>query len=355
MMRLSFPLFSILHSFSVQILLLSKSWPWDCSNQPPNWPMRRLNLKIFCWMSPFREQENNLKSVKSKQLFTLPSGTCCAVKGCGGLHSVKKNVDFLFLREPRAPLLVTQLNLSPYHPDNKKILDSNVLAVPHLPAVRVVPVEGEVVGEPGVDLVQAQLLPGSRCQSLASHHVRFRANRLKSIREATEYDNVDSNNNNWIPCCNMAVSVDCDRTCFIRAAYVNGGLTSLFWNWRNMKIWKMFMPGSNLVKLFVVFKLWPNITLLVATSFFLACLHHVSCVITIIVTTIIVTTIIVTTTLLGKSLPSPRPRPVLSQLSDKIMWIIINISTFITITTILIIKVMLQIYPPLADLPAVFF
>ena len=66
----------------------------------------------------------------------------------------------------------------------------------HLPAVRVVPVEGEVVGEPGVDLVQAQLLPGSRCQSLASHHVRFRANRLKSIREATEYDNVDNNNNN---------------------------------------------------------------------------------------------------------------------------------------------------------------
>ena len=62
--------------------------------------------------------------------------------------------------------------------------------------VRVVPVEGEVVGEPGVDLVQAQLLAGSRRQSLASHHVRFRANRLKSIREATEYDNVDSNNKN---------------------------------------------------------------------------------------------------------------------------------------------------------------
>ena len=108
----------------------------------------------------------------------------------------KKNVDFLFLREPRAPLLVTQLNLSPYHPDNKIILHSNVLTVPHLPAVRVVPVEGEVVGEPGVDLVQAQLLPGSGRQSLTSHHVRFRANRLKPIREATEYDNVDSNNNN---------------------------------------------------------------------------------------------------------------------------------------------------------------
>ena len=66
----------------------------------------------------------------------------------------------------------------------------------HLPAVRVVPVEGEVVGEPGVDLVQAQLLAGSGRQSLTSHHVRFRANRLKPIREATEYDNVDSNNNN---------------------------------------------------------------------------------------------------------------------------------------------------------------
>ena len=108
----------------------------------------------------------------------------------------KKNVDFLFLREPRAPLLVAQLNLSPYHPDNKKILHSNVLTVPHLPAVRVVPVEGEVVGEPGVDLVQAQLLAGSGRQSLTSHHVRFRANRLKPIREATEYDNVDINNNN---------------------------------------------------------------------------------------------------------------------------------------------------------------
>ena len=60
----------------------------------------------------------------------------------------------------------------------------------HLPAVRVVPVEGEVVGEPGVDLVQAQLLAGSGRQSLTSHHVRFRANRLKPIRKATDYGNV---------------------------------------------------------------------------------------------------------------------------------------------------------------------
>ena len=70
-----------------------------------------------------------------------------------------------------------------------------MLTVPHLPAVRVVPVEGEVVGEPGVDLVQAQLLPGSGRQSLASNHVRFRANRLKPIREATDYGNVENNNN----------------------------------------------------------------------------------------------------------------------------------------------------------------
>ena len=60
-----------------------------------------------------------------------------------------------------------------------------MLTAPHLPAVRVVPVEGKVVGEPGVDLVQAQLLARSRRQSLASHQVRLRANQLKPIREAT--------------------------------------------------------------------------------------------------------------------------------------------------------------------------
>ena len=36
----------------------------------------------------------------------------------------------------------------------------------HLPAVRVVPVEGEAVGEPGVDVVQAHLLTGRIGQSL---------------------------------------------------------------------------------------------------------------------------------------------------------------------------------------------
>ena len=37
-----------------------------------------------------------------------------------------------------------------------------------LPAVGVVPVEGEAVGEPGVDVVQAHLLAGRVCQSLKS-------------------------------------------------------------------------------------------------------------------------------------------------------------------------------------------
>ena len=83
-----------------------------CSNSPPfeilalrlfkptskltRAPPQPENILLDESFHEFREQENNLKSVKSKQLFTLPSGTCCAVKGCGGLHSVKKTLTFCF-------------------------------------------------------------------------------------------------------------------------------------------------------------------------------------------------------------------------------------------------------------------
>ena len=80
-----------------------------------------------------------------------PFGTCCEEKDCGAQHSATKTqlqLDFQFMS---LSLSTTGFPKEQYD---------------HLPAVRVVPVEGKVVCEPGVDVIEAHLLTGRIGQGL---------------------------------------------------------------------------------------------------------------------------------------------------------------------------------------------
>ena len=98
-----------------------------------------------------QKQYHLTKSEIFEQQAHSPFGTCCAGKGCAAQHSVKEvklQLDFWISGwiSQRA---------------SQQVDDD-------LPAVWVVPVEGEAVGEPGVDVVQAHLLAGSIGQGLKS-------------------------------------------------------------------------------------------------------------------------------------------------------------------------------------------
>ena len=268
-------------------------------------------------------KKNNCQSVKDKHVFLLPSGTCCAVKGCDGLHSVKK---------------------------------------------------GWVFYSEGAKSLSPSSCAGCSCRRRSCWWTRCRSRSGSTAgREPSPKPDITpgqasckpietDQEGNWLWQCwqqQLIYSLQHGSICGLwsnllyQSSVCERGPHVLVLKYEDMKeVHARFKPGTAVCCFQALTEyhspggVLPFLGLLASCAM---CHHHHRhhyhrdhhhCIVT---------------TLLGKSLPSPRPRPVLSQLSDKIMWIMINIYTFITTTTTLIIKVRLQIYPHLADFPELFF